>query len=166
VSLRRSAACYVIATGVAVLYYALVAQGVLATLSLAVPAAPGAPAQLVALTWVLIEIVVIALPFVALAIVTWSWPSLLPRSIWLAPLAVVMVPTAISGLWNLWALGTLRSDFAIGGELIPELTLAIELLGALLGSALVIMVQGRAGQSARPAQAPVPATSRALHRQG
>jgi len=113
-----------IAVAVSALYYAVVAHGVLATLALAIPASPGGSVQVVALAWVLAEIVVIALPFFALAFIAWSWPSLLPRDIWMAPLAVVVLPAALSGLWNLWALGTLRSDFAIGGELIPELTLA------------------------------------------
>lgn len=148
-SLRKYAAPYGITIAATALYYAFAAPGVLAALSLAIPVTPTASVEFVAVAWVLAETIAVGLPFVALALVAWSWPSLLPRRIWLAPLAVVVVPVALSALWNLWALGTLRSGFAIGEALVPELSIAIDILAALLGSALVIVAQSSAREPAR-----------------
>jgi hypothetical protein len=129
------------------LYYAFIAPAVLAALSLAVPMPSAASVQVVAISWAVAEAVAVALPFLALALVAWTWPSLLPRYIWLIPVAVVIVPVLTSSLFNLWATGSFRSDLGIGGGLVSEFALAVDVLAVLLGSALVILAQGR---TARP----------------
>jgi hypothetical protein len=133
----------------AVLYYAFIAPGVLVALSLAIPSPLTAPVQVVALGWVLAEAVAIGLPFAALALVVWWRPSLLPRYIWLAPLAAVVVPVAGSALLNLLSTGMLKSDLGIGGELVAPFSIAVEFLAVLLGSALVIVAQNRQPTPAR-----------------
>jgi hypothetical protein len=99
--------------------------------------------QAVALGWAAAEAIAIVLPFVALAFVAYWWPSLLPRYIWVVPLAVVVVPIAGSSAFNLWALGTLSSDFGVGGALTPELAIPLDFLVALIGCGLVIVAQRR-----------------------
>ncbi len=148
-SLRRRAASYAFTAVAAMFYYVFVAPGVLGTLSLAIPVGPTVSAQSIAVAWALAEAVVVVLPFVTLALVVAWWPGLLPGDIWFAPLAVVVVPSVLSALWNLWALGSLRNDFAMGEALVTELALAIDLLAALLGSALVIVVGSRSVRGTR-----------------
>lgn len=148
-SLRRRAASYAITAVVAMLYYVFVAPGVLGTLSLAIPVGPAASVQFTAVAWAIAEAVVVVLPFITLAAVVAWWPELLPQDVWIAPLAVVAVPSVLSALGNFWAQGILRNDFSIGGALVDELTLAIDVLAALLGSALVIIVGSWSARDAR-----------------
>lgn len=141
VSLVRRAGWYVVAAAAAVLYYAFFAPGIMAVLSLMIPAQTAASVEIVAAGWGLAEAVTVALPFAALALLVWVFPTVLPRDIWLAPLAVVVLPTALSALWNLYALGSLHSAFSLDSGLVSELAVAIDLVAALLGSALVIVVR-------------------------
>lgn len=145
--MRKPVALFGVTIVATLLYYIFIAPGVLAALSLAVPAPSTASMQAVALGWAIAEATVVGLPFVALAVVAYSWPALLPRYIWLAPLGVVVIPTLISSLFNLWALGALRSDFGFGGALAPEVSIPVDVLAAVLGSVLVIVAQRRTAQS-------------------
>ena len=87
--------------------------------------------------WLVAEALLILVPYAALAIVS-ARSRAVPRRIWIAPLVVFWLPMMALASFDIVTVGKFTAFSGIGGALAPPMPIIADLVGTVIGCALVV----------------------------
>ena len=142
-SRRMSVLVFAFAAIISWVYYQFAAQPILLwvmdalTTMLKLKVSP-----LLAALWFAAEVVIMLLPFAVLAVEAVSTRVITPV-VWLAPVLAFWLPMIGVALFKLVAVGSAPYYSGVGGALLPSLAIAADIVGVILGCALVLSADHR-----------------------